>query len=160
MSQNVETITIKKATIDDAVAMDTMNRKCLPENYPLLEWKTILTFMPSISYVAMVNNDYVGYCLGIIEQGTFSKLSDRTGIIASIAVLPNHRGKKIGEKILEKSLEAMKELNLSHVTLHVRISNVVAQKLYYNMGFRKHKRIPAYYVNGEDAYLMRKELTE
>ena len=153
--QQQQHITFRKATVQDAVAMDAINRKCLPENYHLVEWQSILAFMPSLSYVAMVNGKHVGYCLGILEY-----VKDKTASIASIAVLPEYRGKKIGQSLLSKSFEAMRLMKIETVTLHVRISNMTAQKLYYIMGFRKYKRVAKYYVNGEDAYILKKDLTE
>ena len=40
----------------------------------------------------------------------------------------------------------------------VRVSNETALRLYERQGFRKLRRVPHYYENGEDAVLMQKPL--
>ena len=46
--------------------------------------------------------------------------------------------------------------NIEKVTLNVRKSNIIAQKLYKKFNFTKTKIVRRYYNNGEDAYLMTK----
>lgn len=146
-------IIFRRATVKDAEAMDGLNRRCLPENYPLMEWKTILTMMPSLSYVAYIGDTLVGYCLSM------STLDRQKGTIASIAVDQSYRRKGIGKELLLRSIDGMTKMGLHIVSLNVRISNISAQTLYKQMGFRKHQLLQRYYQNGEDAYLMRKVLS-
>jgi len=42
--------------------------------------------------------------------------------------------------------------------LEVRVSNSIAILLYESIGYRIQARIPRYYSNGEDAYLMIKDI--
>ena len=47
-----------------------------------------------------------------------------------------------------------------YVTLQVRVSNLVAQRLYREfLGFEVSKREAKYYADGEDAHTMRKDLS-
>lgn len=145
--------TLRNATVKDAEVMDSMNRLCLPENYPLQEWKHILTMMRDVSTV--MHNDeghLLGYCLGVIYP--FSE----QGIIASVAVHPDYRGKGIGNKVVAACLDNMKKKGISSVTLNVRLSNITAQTLYKKLSFNKHRLIPTYYQDGEDAIEMKRIL--
>lgn len=82
------------------------------------------------------------------------------GHITNIAVHPDYRGRKIGEKLVEALLETAKESNASRATLEVRASNNAALKLYKKLGFKEGGRRKGYYdENKEDAIIMWKELT-
>lgn len=75
--------------------------------------------------------------------------------VTNIAITPEFRGKKWGEKLLL----AMKQDAINHgavaMTLEVRASNHVAQSLYRKIGFDKTGIRPKYYSdNGEDALIM------
>ena len=74
--------------------------------------------------------------------------------ISTIAVHPYWRGKGLGELLLLTAVEKTLELENNVVSLEVRASNPVAQRLYRKYGFRfvgVHKN---YYRDGEDAWLM------
>ena len=149
----VSNIVIKRASCQDAAAMDSLNRRCLPENYPLVEWRAILTLMPAFSYVAYDGDLLVGYSLGMIQPEV------KKGVIASIAVDTSHRRKGIGKDLLLASIKSLEDHHVRSIVLNVRISNVPAQALYKTLGFRKHQLVSKYYQNGEDAYLMKKDVS-
>ena len=58
----------------------------------------------------------------------------------------------------EYALEKSEELHYQNVNLEVRVSNVKAIALYQKFGFKNVAVRKRYYSNGEDAYLMIKEL--
>jgi len=149
----VSNIVIKRASCQDAAAMDSLNRRCLPENYPLVEWRAILTLMPAFSYVAYDGDILVGYSLGMIQPEV------KKGVIASIAVDTSHRRKGIAKDLLLASIKSLEDHHVRSIVLNVRISNVPAQALYKTLGFRKHQLVSKYYQNGEDAYLMKKDVS-
>ncbi len=75
--------------------------------------------------------------------------------ITTIAVRNTHRGLGLGELLLAFSIDRATELNARVVTLEVRVSNTVAQKLYEKYGFAKAGVRKGYYTdNGEDAFIM------
>ncbi|WAA11342.1 ribosomal protein S18-alanine N-acetyltransferase [Fervidibacillus albus] len=75
--------------------------------------------------------------------------------ITNIAVLPEFRGKKIGEKLLMKMLETVMVKGAKRATLEVRVSNIVAQNLYRKFGFVNGGIRKGYYSdNQEDALVM------
>jgi ribosomal-protein-alanine N-acetyltransferase len=75
--------------------------------------------------------------------------------ITTIAVAPEYRGRGVGELLLNHLIEEALALNSEMLTLEVRVSNTVAQKLYLKYGFRPAGTRPRYYTdNNEDALLM------
>ena len=72
--------------------------------------------------------------------------------IVNFAVSPAHRRKGLGKYLLSKSLECIRDEGGRQVHLEVRRSNVPAQNLYCQLGFRLvHIRRRYYQDNGEDA---------
>ncbi len=75
--------------------------------------------------------------------------------ITTIAVRPERRGQGFGELILLKAIEAADRLGATHVTLEVRVSNTVAQRLYEKYRFGRVGLRKGYYSDtGEDALIM------
>ena len=75
--------------------------------------------------------------------------------ITTIAVNPAQRGSKYGEEMLLKLLDRAISQGASWITLEVRESNDVAQKLYRKYGFTTVSTRRGYYSdNGENALVM------
>jgi [ribosomal protein S18]-alanine N-acetyltransferase len=81
--------------------------------------------------------------------------------VTNIAILPEYRGKKLGEALLKKVIEVTKKLGAEKMTLEVRVSNYVAQGLYRKLGFKDGAIRKGYYTdNHEDALVMWVNLNE
>eukprot|EP00614_Pseudopedinella_elastica_P015079 CAMPEP_0172583994 /NCGR_PEP_ID=MMETSP1068-20121228/3561_1 /TAXON_ID=35684 /ORGANISM="Pseudopedinella elastica, Strain CCMP716" /LENGTH=291 /DNA_ID=CAMNT_0013378003 /DNA_START=94 /DNA_END=969 /DNA_ORIENTATION=+ len=108
----------------------------------------------------------VGYVLGRMETAPLRWPSDvrytRQGHITSLAVLPSHRRHGLAGDLMRSVQDAMVEAHdAESASLHVRVSNEAALKLYHkSLGYEVKETIPAYYADGEDAYLMRNDLTK
>ena len=75
--------------------------------------------------------------------------------IATIAVLPDFRGKGIGRSLLIIALREAIRQGATHATLEVRANNVSAQNLYHSFQFQTVGQRPQYYRdNNEDALIM------
>lgn len=75
--------------------------------------------------------------------------------VTTIGVLPELRGKGLGELLLVRLFEVAYERKAEWVTLEVRVSNASAQSLYQKYGFTQQGVRRRYYSdNGEDAYIM------
>lgn len=97
--------------------------------------------------VAVTDNMVVGY-------GGMWIIVDEAHI-TNIAVHPEYRGIGIGSTLLIGLLEACKNEAVIGMTLEVRKSNVIAQKLYNKFGFSQEGIRKAYYAdNKEDAIIM------
>lgn len=84
------------------------------------------------------------------------------GHITSLAVKRSHRRLGLAQKLMDQASEAMVEcFDAKYVSLHVRKSNRAALNLYKNsLKFETVEIEPKYYADGEDAYSMRRDLTE
>lgn len=75
--------------------------------------------------------------------------------ITNIAVLPEYRGRKIGEMLLRYVMGVASLQGAKTMTLEARVSNVVARNLYQKLGFQEGGIRKNYYSdNGEDAIVM------
>jgi ribosomal-protein-alanine N-acetyltransferase len=103
---------------------------------------------PYATYVVMEEEGkIIGYC------GLWVVLEDAH--ITNVAVLPEHRGRKLGEALLSQTLELAKALGAERLSLEVRVSNTVAQGLYRKLGFQNGGIRKRYYTdNNEDAIVM------
>lgn len=82
------------------------------------------------------------------------------GHITNVAVSPEWRGLGVGSLIMDKAIAVAKALEMNEITLEVRTSNRVAQKLYMKKGFRMVGIRKNYYQDSkEDAILMTKALS-
>lgn len=75
--------------------------------------------------------------------------------ITNIAILPDFRGKKIGEKLFQHMLLTAVSFGTERLSLEVRESNIVAQKMYQKFGLVPGGIRKNYYTdNQEDAIVM------
>ncbi|XXM71993.1 ribosomal protein S18-alanine N-acetyltransferase [Lysinibacillus sphaericus] len=75
--------------------------------------------------------------------------------ITNVAVLPDYRGKGLGEALMKRIMEIAKEVGARVMTLEVRVSNEAAKGLYRKMGFQDGGIRKRYYSdNQEDALVM------
>lgn len=103
-------------------------------------------------YVVMEwNGEIIGY-------GGMWLITDEAHI-TNIAVRSDYRGRKLGEKLLRELQDTARVMGASRMTLEVRVSNHVAQRLYKKMGFIPTGVRKGYYSdNMEDALIMWAEL--
>ncbi|MDB5084504.1 MAG: ribosomal-protein-alanine N-acetyltransferase [Bacilli bacterium] len=75
--------------------------------------------------------------------------------VTNIALHPDYRGRGLGGKLMERLMAEAIAHGAMHMTLEVRVSNLVAQSLYLRMGFVKNGMRKGYYTdNQEDAIIM------
>ena len=78
--------------------------------------------------------------------------------IATIAVMPEYRGRKIGQKLLAALLVDAVKAGAQHAFLEVRETNIAARSMYQKFGFQEVGKRPHYYSDTqEDAVLMNLE---
>ncbi|MBI0584387.1 MAG: GNAT family N-acetyltransferase [Methanomassiliicoccus sp.] len=78
--------------------------------------------------------------------------------LASIAVLPPHRGKGIGRALLDEAEGRARGRGRKIMVLQVNVHNVAAINLYLHRGYIIEGMIGDYYGPGRDAYFMDKML--
>jgi ribosomal-protein-alanine N-acetyltransferase len=124
------------------------------EAYSRDTFEYLLTSPDCIAYRAVTDdNTMVGFIVGLIEP-------DHTGHITTLGVAPEHRRRRIANRMLEKVEEGFCRRNVRVARLEVRSVNMGAQELYRNLGYIVTQRLPRYYSNGGDGLLMIKSLTD
>jgi len=103
-------------------------------------------------YVLEQKGKIIGYA------GTWMVLGDAQ--ITNIALLPEMRGKKLGERLFKHVLAQAMMIGMERLSLEVRVSNVIAQKMYRKFGLVPGGIRKNYYSdNNEDAIVMWVDLT-
>jgi ribosomal-protein-alanine N-acetyltransferase len=141
----------------DIDAVQSINKICLPENYPRFFFTDIFEKFPDGFNVAeLENGEIVGYEMTRIEKGlsNFGFGLCKKGHIISIAVLPQYRRLGIARKLMEIANDAMRIRDVKEVFLEVRESNQAAINLYQQLGYIPQKVSKRYYSDGESALIM------
>lgn len=139
-----------------------INMITLPEHYSDYFFSSILAELPEAFIVAEIKNQIVGYIMCKIEFGfsNFRKLGFvKKGHVVSVAVLEEHRGKGVGTALMLEGINGVIIKKTDEIYLEVRVSNESAVQLYKKLGFIIKSRLKSYYRDGEDAFLMAKDLS-
>ncbi|WP_010529425.1 ribosomal protein S18-alanine N-acetyltransferase [Lentibacillus jeotgali] len=98
-------------------------------------------------YVLLIDHQLVGYA------GMWHVIDDAQ--VTSIAVTPEFRGRKLGETLFLHLLEQAIQMRAKRLSLEVRVSNTVAQRMYRKFGLVPGGIRENYYTdNQEDAIVM------
>ena len=139
-----------------------INMLTLPEHYSDYFFSSILAELPEAFIVAEIENQIVGYIMCKIEFGfsNFRKLGFvKKGHVVSVAVLEEHQGKGVGTALMFEGINGIIIRKSDEIYLEVRVSNESAVQLYKKLGFIIKSRLKSYYRDGEDAFLMAKDLS-
>ena len=139
-----------------------INMLTLPEHYSDYFFSSILAELPEAFIVAEIKNQIVGYIMCKIEFGfsNFRKLGFvKKGHVVSVAVLEEHQGKGVGTALMFEGINGIIIRKSDEIYLEVRVSNESAVQLYKKLGFIIKSRLKSYYRDGEDAFLMAKDLS-
>jgi len=97
--------------------------------------------------VAEVGRRLCGYSLTCVR-------GDRAELV-SIATNPESRRAGVASALLGSTLRRLRRLKVARIGLMVRVTNHTAIRFYMKFGFTKVKRVPEYYEDGNDGWLMR-----
>ncbi len=98
--------------------------------------------------VALENERAVGYAI--------SRVVNLSGHIIAIAVDPENRTGGIGNALMGATIKRLKDFGVKNVWLEVRISNYGAIDFYKKLGFAEGGIIRAYYLDLEDAIILKR----
>lgn len=102
-------------------------------------------------WVALDDDVVVGYAGLLVVPPTAD--------VQTIAVDPRCQGKGVGRRLLGALLEEAQARACADVLLEVRASNASALALYQSAGFVQISARERYYPDGEDALILRRQLT-
>ncbi|MFC4401787.1 ribosomal protein S18-alanine N-acetyltransferase [Gracilibacillus xinjiangensis] len=98
-------------------------------------------------FVATLDDEVIGFC------GSWIVLDEAQ--ITNIAIEPAHRGNRYGEGLFQYVMNYAVANGVKHLSLEVRVSNLVAQKMYKKFGLIPGGIRKNYYTdNQEDALVL------
>ncbi|MGD8506661.1 MAG: ribosomal protein S18-alanine N-acetyltransferase [Candidatus Bathyarchaeota archaeon] len=151
------TFTLRQFKLSDLDQVMYVNKVCLPENYTRYFFMDLHRRFPNTFIVAEENGEIVGYVMCRIESGPpdWGLLGiAKKGHVISIAVLPEHQRRGIGQALMYKVMQGMQTYKAKECYLEVRITNTPAVNLYKTLRFKIKRTMHGYYADGEDAYVM------
>jgi ribosomal-protein-alanine N-acetyltransferase len=113
-------IVIDEMTVDDIAAVQDVERASFPVPWPANAFRHELTQNKNARYiVAREGERIIGYA------GLWLMVDEAH--ITTFAVHPDHRRRRIGERLLVRVFEMAAAMNAEWLTLEVRASNLAAQ---------------------------------
>lgn len=148
----------------------TLVRNAASADFPTLLKIDKASFPPGIAYdfvelsyfmrrkgartlVAEVDGDIVGFLLLEIMSRR------KAATLVTIDIRAEHRRKGYGTELLARSEQVLREAAILRYELQVDTANADAQVFYRKHGFVIVNTLKGYYANGNDAYLMAKEIS-
>lgn len=145
---------IRPLTLDQLSEVLRLNIRCFrnSDNYTKHTFEYLLNEPRTLSYRMVTPRDEtVGFAFVMVNENNAAHLT-------TIGVAPEHRRRRIAERLLEQVETSLKTREVGTIMLEVRIGNASAQNLYRRAGYTIVQRISKYYNNGEDCFLMMKSL--
>ena len=102
--------------------------------------------------VAEVNGTIVAFLIVEVHRG------HRTATIVTLDVQQSERRSGLGSQLLKRSEEILADHGVESYDLQVDVTNGAAIRFYKKHGFTTIRTLRNYYANGNDAYLMVKDL--
>ncbi|HDI02291.1 MAG TPA: ribosomal-protein-alanine N-acetyltransferase [Ignisphaera sp.] len=145
---------IREARDSDIDAVAELERMCFKDPYPRELLLMLRSLYPELFLVIEIDNKIVGYVSALVR-------TERIGHIVSICIHPDHRRRGLGTLLMKNVEERLKKIfGLCKIRLEVRVSNYAAINMYRKLGYTIATILYNYYPDGEDAYLMIKNVCE
>jgi ribosomal-protein-alanine N-acetyltransferase len=141
---------IEPATWRDLKDLRHLEQVCFPRDvWPLFDMIGVLTFPGVIRLKATLGGEMIGFIAADIKR------YEDLAWISTLGVLPEHRRQGLGSQLLSACEQ---QLTVSRVRLSVRATNMPAQHMYTQFGYRQKGVWQRYYSDGEDALVLEKML--
>jgi len=143
-------VTVLPMTAEHVKEVYAIEKDCFPSPWPRKAFLSALRTSEMHFFAALEEGKVVGYA-GM-------KLGSCAHIL-NIAVHWAHRRRKIGSRLISLLLELAARHGARRVTLEVRASNTIAQRMYRQFGFAPIGTRKGYYTReSEDAIVMASEI--
>jgi len=142
-----QTIQIRCVRTEDLSMVHRLEEACFKDPFPSYFIDQLANANPDTFLVAVDGTRIVGYA--VVDNWT-----DHQHLV-SIAVLADSRRKGVGQALLDRLMERLRE---GPLRLELRKSNDAALALYRKNGFMETGIAHGYYTDGEDAIQMEKQI--
>ncbi|ELZ34095.1 (SSU ribosomal protein s18p)-alanine acetyltransferase [Halogeometricum pallidum JCM 14848] len=147
-------VTVRRVERADLLDVLRIEKRCFTEPWPYAAFESFL------DEPGFLIAEREGSVLGYVVADVMPNHGRDIGHIKDLAVAPEARGLGLGRRILRRGLLSLSFSGAAVVKLEVRVENEPALSLYREVGFDPARRVPSYYADGEDAYLMVLDLSE
>src|ERR1700730_8663680 len=127
-----------------------LDQRCFSdgEAYDRETIRYLLSHAQSVCHKVISPSDkMMAFVVGMIEP-------DGTGHVVALGVAPEQRRLGHGRRLMHEVEQGFLQRGVSTVRLEVRTSNISAQRLYLDLGYKIVRRMTHYYTSGDDGYLM------
>ena len=146
-------MTFRPAQLADVDALVQLENTCFTEDrISRRSFRRFIEMPRDMLIVALSGERLVGYCLVFMHNAT------RLARIYSIAIDPESRGQRLGERLLRESEHRAAEAGRIVMRLEVRRDNTAAIALYRRLGYRQFGTYRDYYADHEDALRFEKRI--
>lgn len=140
-------IEIREMVFEDCPQAAQVEQACFLDPWSLESFESLFSYGGNHYFTAWEEGRIVGF-LGLMAV-------DGEADLTNVAVMPDARGRGVGNALLSHALAYAKAHGICQVMLEVRVSNKAAIRLYEKHGFYPVGRRKNYYRNPtEDAHLM------
>ena len=141
-------IVIRKMEIKDVPEVLKVEKSSFPVPWTSdIFYHELTDNMHALYFVVDYDGEIIGYA------GMWIVIDEAQ--ITNIAILPEYRGKKIGEQLFHHLMMAAIRIGAVQLSLEVRVSNIVAQRMYRKFGLLPGGIRKNYYTDDqEDALVM------
>ncbi len=124
--------------------------RLFPNPWPLSFFEADLRVPGTVAFVVENQGELIGYSMSTVGKEGFH--------VTNIAIAQEHQRMGIGSRLMYILENIARERGCSRAYLEVRITNTSAIKMYEKLGYRIAHVQKLYYMDGDDAYVMEKEL--
>jgi ribosomal-protein-alanine N-acetyltransferase len=141
---------IRVMRFEDLDAVCSIEHSVFPNPWPRVFFENDLESNNTVAFVAMDEEQVIAYAVGACIDVELH--------ITNIAVAAGHQRRGIGYGLLRQMESVAVERGCTFAYLEVRTNNVAAISMYKKYGYDIVYTRKRYYIDGEDAYVMHKEL--
>ncbi len=146
---------IRNARLEELPAIKALDQQLFgKESYPLFVLRQFYDTAPDYLLVAESAGQVAGYMLASYDA------SRALGWLLSLGVLPEHQGKRIGEKLMAACMAKLEAQGATTLYLTVHPNNATGIHIYSRLGFTVEEALPDYYFDGTPRLLMHKTLQQ
>jgi ribosomal-protein-alanine N-acetyltransferase len=148
-------IHIRQAKTSDLETLYSIEKECfITEAFTKEQLEYLLENPKGISLIAQINNETVGFILGLINN--YGKT--RTGHVYTIDVAVKHRRRGVGLSLLREFEERLVENGVGICYLEASRGNVAALDFYRKQGYTEVNVLRNFYSEGVDGVRLVKKL--
>jgi ribosomal-protein-alanine N-acetyltransferase len=145
---------IRPAERADLLAIYRIEKASFPQPWP---YEVFDRFLGEPGFLVATE---AGAVVGYVVADVVPNHGRAFGHVKDLAVHTERRGEGYGRRLLAQALTRLAEADATSVKLEVREGNDPARNLYRDFGFQTLRRVEAYYDDGDDAFVMVRELDD